>query len=57
MINIERANKWNYIVLSFYDIERTTPYSSKRWLARHYAKFAEDMCRMYCDKAVYGKEV
>lgn len=56
MTNIERAYKWNYIVLSFYDIERTTPYLSKQWLARHYVKFAEEMCKMYCDKAALANE-
>ena len=57
MTNIERANRWNEIVCRFYDIELNPKNSPiKRFYAREYEGFAVAMCRMYCDKAVYGKE-
>lgn len=57
MTNIERANRWNEIVCRFYDIELNPKNSLiKRFYARKYEGFAVVMCRMYCDKAVYGKD-
>ena len=57
MTNIERANRWAEIINRFYEIESNMDYSyPKRWLCRHYIGFAGDMCKMYCDKAAYGKE-
>ena len=57
MSNIERANRWNELITRFYEIE-SDPKNSliKRFYARKYEGFAAAMCRMYCDKAVYGKE-
>ena len=57
MTNIERANRWNEIVRRFYDIELNPKNSLiKRFYARKYEGFAVVMCRMYCYKAVYGKD-
>lgn len=57
MTNIERANRWNDIIMRLYDIEFNTANSLiKRFYARKYEGFAVAMCRMYCDKAAYNKD-
>lgn len=55
--NIEHANRWNEIIKRCYEIELNPENSLiKRSYARKYEGFAVAMCRMYCNKAVYGKE-
>lgn len=57
MTNIERAYRWNDIIMRLYDIEFNTANSLiKRFYARKYEGFAAEMCRMYCDKAALANE-
>ena len=57
MSSIERANRWNEIIKRCYEIELNPANSLiKRFYARKYEGFAAAMCRMYCEKAVYGKD-